>query len=72
VLCTVGVGEGHASLDDSRGFFDLLPNPDKTYVKLTTEMGADNHVGLNNIAYTAGVIFDWFGDLFEGPRVKGA
>jgi pimeloyl-ACP methyl ester carboxylesterase len=65
VLCTIGVGEGQASLDESRAFFDLLPNPDKTYVKPTTEMGADNHVGLNNIAYTAGVIFDWFSDVFK-------
>ncbi len=72
VLCTIGVGEGQAALGESRAFFDLLPNPNKTYVKLTTEMGADNHVGLNNIAYTAGVIFDWFGEVFRGARDKAA
>jgi len=67
VLCTIGVGEGQASLDGSRAFFDLLPNRGKTYIKLTAEMGADNHVGLNNIPYTSGVIFDWFSDVFGLP-----
>jgi hypothetical protein len=65
VLCTIGVGEGQGALDDSRAFFDRLPNPKKSYVLLTTELGADNHVGLNNIPYTSGVIFDWFSDVFQ-------
>jgi pimeloyl-ACP methyl ester carboxylesterase len=70
VLCTIGVGEGQASIDESRAFFDLLPNPNKVYFKLTTEMGADNHVGLNNITYTAGVIFDWFSDVFQAGKIR--
>jgi hypothetical protein len=70
VLCTIGVGEGQAALDESRAFFDLLPNPNKVYFKLTTEMGADNHVGLNNISYAAGVIFDWFSDVFRAGKIR--
>jgi hypothetical protein len=35
-------------------------------VTLTEALGADNYVGLNTIAYTAGLIFDRFRGVFTG------
>jgi hypothetical protein len=37
-----------------------------TFHLLPRQMGADNHVGIGNIANTAGVVFDWLAD--QRPR----
>jgi hypothetical protein len=63
VLCVSAAGEGEVAGTQARQVFEALTCP-KTFMTLTEELGADNHVGLNNITYTAGLIFDWFRDVF--------
>lgn len=62
-LCTSGTGEGAMAVSQARQVFDALICP-KTFIALTEELGADEHVGMNNITYTAGTIFDWFLTVF--------
>lgn len=64
-LCTSGTGEGEMAVNQAHQMFDALTCP-KTFLALTEELGADEHVGMNNITYTASVIFDWFCDVFAG------
>ncbi len=64
-LCVSAAGEGELAVNQARQVFDALTCP-KAFIALTEELGADNHCGLNNIPYTAGLIFDWFREVFAG------
>ncbi len=70
-LCVIPEGEGAAALEQARQVYDALTCP-KTFISLPEAVGADNHVGMNNITFTAGIVFDWFYEVFftHGKETK--
>jgi hypothetical protein len=63
VLSVIGTGEGAAAVAQARAFHETLGSP-KTFIPLTRELAADNHCGVNNVPYTASLIFDWIDNVF--------
>jgi alpha-beta hydrolase superfamily lysophospholipase len=63
VLCLSAEGEGEEPVSQAQRFYEALHCP-KTFISLATNLGAENHCGLDNIAYTSGVVFDWFCEVF--------
>lgn len=61
-LCLYAQGEGGPAQRQAREFHDLLRVP-KRFVTLSVEDGADNHVGLNNIAHTSAIVYDWVNEV---------
>jgi hypothetical protein len=61
VLAVCGAGEGAESIAQAGRFAHNVAGP-VTCPLLTREMGADNHVGIGNIAHTAAVVYDWLAD----------
>lgn len=60
-LALCGEGEGAEALAQAQLFAANITGP-ATFQKLPRHAGADNHVGIGNIDYTAGVVFDWLAD----------
>ena len=60
-LALCGEGEGVEAITQARLFAANVTGP-VTFQLLPRQTGADNHVGIGNIAHTAGVAFDWLAD----------
>jgi alpha-beta hydrolase superfamily lysophospholipase len=57
-LCLSAEGEGAESMRQARDFYETL-TCSKDFMTLSADYGADNHIGLDNISYTSGVVYDW-------------
>lgn len=69
-LALCGEGEGAEAIAQARLFAANVTGP-ATFQLLPRDAGADNHVGIGNIDYTAGVVFDWLADRLaaDPPRL---
>ena len=62
-LCLAPEGESPATMAQARRFYEALRGP-KRFEVLSIADGADSHCGLNNIAYTSSIVYDWIIDTF--------
>ncbi|MDF2711508.1 MAG: 2,6-dihydropseudooxynicotine hydrolase [Nonomuraea muscovyensis] len=58
-------GENEVAHRQARQFHEQLDVPHKTFDRLTTELGADSHCGISNIALTSTLVYDWLADVLS-------
>jgi hypothetical protein len=56
-------GEGPEAVAQAEQFYKRLHCPRRFY-RLSITDGADSHCGLNNIAFTSALVYDWVIEVF--------
>ena len=62
-LCLSAEGEGPEAVAQAEQFYERLRCP-KHFQQLPISEGADSHCGLNNIAFTSALVYDWVASVF--------
>jgi hypothetical protein len=62
-LCLAAEGESSTGMEQTRLFYENLRGP-KQLTLLSARDGADGHIGINNIAHTSGIAYDWMAEVF--------
>jgi hypothetical protein len=65
VLNLSATNEGLTMYEESKAFFNKLPNPNNRFVLTNAELGADHRCLLGNTSLLEQIQFDWLDEIFD-------